>query len=58
MKTVGAAYLRTHFSRLIREARQGEEIIITRRGKPIGRLRGLKPLPPGKVKSATPEETP
>jgi prevent-host-death family protein len=58
MKTVGASYLRTHFSRLIREARQGEEIIITRRGKPIGRLRGLKPLPPEKAATATPEESP
>jgi prevent-host-death family protein len=45
MKTVGAAYARTHFSRLVREARQGEVIIITRRGRPIARLRGLKPLP-------------
>jgi prevent-host-death family protein len=41
MKTVGAAYLRTHFSRLIGDARRGETIVVTRRGRPIVRLRGL-----------------
>lgn len=37
-KYVGAFEAKTHFSQLIERAHQGEEIFITRRGKPIAKL--------------------
>ena len=50
-RTVGADEARTHFHELVRAAAAGEEILITRRGKPVGRL-----VPPGWVAEAEPGE--
>ena len=36
--SVGAFEAKTHFSQLIERAMQGEEIFITRRGKPVAKL--------------------
>ena len=38
MLTVGAFEAKTHLSSLLERVRRGEEIIITRHGKPIARL--------------------
>jgi prevent-host-death family protein len=38
MKTVTSSYLRTHFYALMREAKSGKTIRITRYGKIIARL--------------------
>ena len=46
MKTVGAFEAKTHFSQLLERAEKGEEILITRRGKPVARL-----VPVSKFKS-------
>jgi prevent-host-death family protein len=40
--SVGAFEAKTHFSQLIERAMHGEEIFITRRGKPVAKL-----VPPG-----------
>jgi prevent-host-death family protein len=37
-KQVDIDYAQAHFSRLVHEAEQGEEVVITRAGKPIGKL--------------------
>ena len=36
--SIGAFEAKTHFSQLIERALQGEEIFITRRGKPVAKL--------------------
>ncbi|WP_216915010.1 MULTISPECIES: type II toxin-antitoxin system prevent-host-death family antitoxin [unclassified Synechococcus] len=38
MKTVGAFEAKTHLSSLLEEVSAGEEILITRHGKPLARL--------------------
>lgn len=38
MTTVGAFAAKTHFSALLERAAKGEEIIITRHGRPVARL--------------------
>jgi len=38
MKTVGAFEAKTHLSSLLEEVAGGEEILITRHGKPLARL--------------------
>ncbi|HET9097217.1 MAG TPA: type II toxin-antitoxin system prevent-host-death family antitoxin [Candidatus Baltobacteraceae bacterium] len=38
MKTVGAFEGKTHFSALLEEARRGETIVITKKGKPVAQL--------------------
>lgn len=38
MKTVGAFEAKTHLSSLLEEAAGGEEILITRHGRPLARL--------------------
>lgn len=38
MTRVGAFAAKTHFSALLERAAQGEEIVITRHGRPIARL--------------------
>lgn len=43
MKTVGVTELKAHLSRYLKEVKQGEEILITKRGTPIARLLPLKP---------------
>ena len=43
-RTVGAFEAKTHFSELLERAEGGEEIIITRRGKPVARLMPVKEM--------------
>jgi prevent-host-death family protein len=38
MAAVGAFEAKTHFAQLLERVQRGEEIIITRRGKPVARL--------------------
>jgi prevent-host-death family protein len=38
MRTVGTFEAKTHFSALLEQAAQGEEITITRHGKPVARI--------------------
>lgn len=38
MATVGAFEAKTHFSALLERAARGEEIVITRHGRPVARL--------------------
>ncbi|MFO1120332.1 MAG: type II toxin-antitoxin system prevent-host-death family antitoxin [Rhodospirillales bacterium] len=38
MAIVGSFEAKTHFAELVSRAERGEEIIITRRGKPVARL--------------------
>lgn len=42
-RSVGAFEAKTHFSALIERAEKGEEITITRRGKPVARIVPVKP---------------
>ena len=42
MAVVGVHEAKTHLSRLIRRANAGEEIVITRDGKPVARLSGIE----------------
>ena len=37
-RTVGAFEAKTHFSELLERAENGEETIVTRRGKPVARI--------------------
>ncbi|WP_301256177.1 type II toxin-antitoxin system Phd/YefM family antitoxin [Eleftheria terrae] len=41
--TVGAFEAKTHLSALLERVEQGEEIVITRHGRPIARLAPLSP---------------
>jgi prevent-host-death family protein len=43
METISVAEAKAHLSDLLVRIEQGEEIIITRRGKPIARLSPLRP---------------
>ena len=44
VKTISTSYFRTHLSQCVRETKeQGVIFIITRRGKPIARLKPLTP---------------
>ena len=45
MKTVSIHKARSSFSLLIEEAARGEEIVITRAGKPVARLVPIKARP-------------
>ena len=38
MITVGAFEAKTHLSRLLERVAEGEEVVITKRGKPVARL--------------------
>jgi prevent-host-death family protein len=38
MNSVGAFEAKTHFSQLLERVERGEEIVITRRGKPVARM--------------------
>lgn len=38
MKTVSAAEANRHFSKLLREVRDGETVIVTSRGQPVARI--------------------
>lgn len=41
MKTVGVLEAKTHLSKLLDAVEQGEEIVITRHGKPVARIVAL-----------------
>lgn len=41
--SIGAFEAKTHFARLLERAERGEEIVITRRGKPVARLVPMRP---------------
>jgi prevent-host-death family protein len=42
MRTVGAFEAKTNFSALLERVERGEQIVITRRGKPVARLVGIE----------------
>ena len=41
MKTLNIHVAKTHFSKLVDEAAEGEEIVIAKAGKPVARLMAL-----------------
>ena len=43
MAEIGAFEAKTHFSALLERAEKGEEIVITRRGKPVAKLGPVGP---------------
>jgi prevent-host-death family protein len=45
MKTVGAFEAKTHLAQLLEDAQRGEEVLITRHGKPMARLVPSGPTP-------------
>jgi prevent-host-death family protein len=49
MRTVDIRTAKTHLSRLVEEAAAGEEIVITKGGKPLARLCPLAPAPRKRV---------
>ena len=52
MRTVGAREANQQFSRLLREAEAGQEILITRNGEPVARLSPAKPKQSAKARAA------
>lgn len=48
MTTYGIREFKARVSEILRDLEEGEEIIITRRGKPCGRLTGVPPAPDDK----------
>jgi prevent-host-death family protein len=52
MKEVGAFEAKTHLSELLELARQGEEILITRRGVPVAKLVPATRVPSAAAKVA------
>ena len=38
VQSISASEAKTHFSQLIRKAENGEEFVITRRGKPVAKI--------------------
>jgi prevent-host-death family protein len=52
MATVGAFDAKTNFSALLERAERGEQILITRRGKPVARLMPIATAREGKVSEA------
>jgi prevent-host-death family protein len=52
MDTVGAFDAKTNFSALLERVERGEQIVITRRGKPVARLMPIAKSPDGKVSDA------
>jgi prevent-host-death family protein len=49
MRTVNISAAKMHLSRLVKEAAAGEEIVITKGGKPLARLCPLAPAPRKRV---------
>ncbi len=49
MKTVTVAETKAHLSEILNQIKDGEEVTITRRGKPVAKITGItaakKPLP-------------
>lgn len=52
MVTIGSFEAKTNFSALLERAEHGEQIIITRRGKPVARLVPIAGAREGKVSEA------
>ena len=52
MATIGAFEAKTHFSALLERAQRGEQIVITKRGKPVARLVPVATASAGKVSDA------
>jgi prevent-host-death family protein len=52
MRIVGAREANQQFSRLLREAEDGHDILITRRGEPVARLTSAKKLHDAKTRAA------
>jgi prevent-host-death family protein len=52
MVTATVAEAGRHLSRLVAAAEAGEEVVITRRGKPAARLTAARPAPEGNGKRA------
>jgi prevent-host-death family protein len=47
MNTVSVAEAKAHLSELLNQVEAGEEVVITRRGQPVARIKGFgKPLKP------------
>ncbi len=52
MKTVSAAEANRHFSKILRDVRAGETVIVTSRGEPVAQIRSAEPhRPTGKRRS-------
>ena len=47
-KTVTVREAKTHLSRLLADVENGDEVTITRAGRPVARLVALAPVPPQK----------
>ena len=43
MKTISAADANRHFSKLLREVKEGETVIVTSRGEPVARIEPIGP---------------
>ena len=55
MLTVGAFDAKTHLSSLLEQVAAGEEVVITRHGKPIARLIGAADIDRARVEEAVKE---
>ncbi len=55
MLTVGAFDAKTHLSSLLEQVAAGEEVVITRHGKPIARLIGAADIDRARVEEAVEE---
>jgi prevent-host-death family protein len=55
MKHVGIFEAKTHLSNLVDEVAQGEEIVITRHGKPVAKLVGCAPQQEPQLSAPGPE---
>ena len=54
---VGAFEAKTHFSRILEQAEQGEDFIITKRGKPVAKIIPFKQEPEMSFKEAVEQLT-
>jgi prevent-host-death family protein len=52
MVTVGAFEAKTHLSTLLDRAAAGEEVVITKHGKPVARLVGIRHIDRARVSEA------
>jgi prevent-host-death family protein len=52
MEKVNVQEAKTHFSRLLDRAQQGEEFVITKAGRPVARLGPLAPHPVDSLRRA------
>ena len=52
METIGSFDAKTNFSALLKRVERGEQIVITRRGKPVARLMPIANAAEGKVSNA------